>query len=168
MKLDVIVNRTHLPHQYLRIRVFLGKDELYYDIFAEGRAKVGRAAVMMLTSDEAVLKFPGTELAGSWADEPISIEPFGVNVSSTCVDITTDIFMALYKNGYREALMSMVDQLSDPSNEILSRIVKLLKEGRYRDANSYMAKLPWNPSYSFYMEFGKVMELLNNNTEGIQ
>ena len=168
MKLDAVVNRKHFPRQYLRILVFLGKDESYNDLFVEGKAKVGRAAMMLLTSANAVSKFPGINMAGSWMDEPISVEPFGVNVSSTCMDVTTDAFVALYKNGYRDAFMSMVDELSNPSDEILSKIVKFIKEGRYKEANSYMAKLPWDPSHSFYIEFGKVMESMNRDTDGIQ
>lgn len=169
MKLDAIVNRTPSTKEYLLILPFLGKNESYSDLFEEGKAKIGKAAVMLLTSADAVSKFPGVDLAGSWTDEPISIEPFNQYIFTTYTDVTVDVFTALYKNGYREALMSMVNQLSDPSNENVSKIVKFMREGRYREANSHIEKMWWDPSVSFYIEFGKAMEAMSresHDTEG--
>jgi hypothetical protein len=159
MNLDIVVSL--MDREFLRLYAFLSRKETYSSLFSEGEGKLERAALEFLTSPTAPGRYPGSQRAGTWEGKPIIFQSHGTNLNlAGFEDITVDVMTALFKNGYRDDLMLMVDGWNDPLDEYISKAVKLIKEGRYRESIAYVRKISWYSDLTFFIAFGTMMENL--------
>lgn len=165
MMLNVLVNRV--KRQYLKLPVFLVKGEVYTDVYREDKAKLLRVALNAVLARDSPSSFPHCPIAGYWYGDPVLMDIFtSAYVSMNYDDITQDVLAALYNNGYRADLMSLVDQWVDPSNPDTIYATKLMKEGRYREVLSFMEQLGGREETEFFIEFAKLMIVVENNNTG--
>lgn len=165
MRLDVIINRG--KRQYLRLPVFLAKGEVYTDVYREDRARLLRAALNSLLARDSPSSFPNCPIAGYWYGDPVLMDIFASGyVSAGYDDVTWDVLAALYNNGYRADVMSLVDTWDDPSDPDAVHAAKLVKEGKYREVLSFMEQLGSRSEMEFFIEFAKLMIVIENNDTG--
>jgi|ACXJ01.1.fsa_nt_gi hypothetical protein len=165
MMLNVLVNRV--KRQYLKLPVFLVKGEVYTDVYREDKAKLLRVALNAVLARDSPSSFPHCPIAGYWYGDPVLMDIFaGGYVSMDYDDVTQDVLAALYNNGYRADLMSMVDRWVDPSDPDAAHATKLMKEGRYREVLFFMEQLGGRAEMEFFIEFAKLMIVMGNNDMG--
>jgi hypothetical protein len=168
MMLNALINTS--KKQYLNLLAFLAKGEIYTDIYKEDRAKLLKVALDILMARDSPSSFPNCSIAGYWYGDTVFTDIFTSGyVSLGYSDVTQDVMAALYNNGHRADLMSMVDKWVDSSDREVVYAAKLMKEGRYREVLSLPEHVGSREWTEFFVEFGKLMIAVETgNTGGSQ